>query len=66
VLCKHAPWVEQLKQQYSFTEDNSLDIILKETGKVFSEVLEDAGVYKNTWQGREAFLHFVDAVNKEV
>ncbi len=66
VLCKHAPWVEQLKQQYTFTEENSLDIILKETGKVFSEVLEDAGVYKNTSQGREAFLRFVDAVNKEV
>ena len=66
VLCKHAPWVEQLKQQYTFTEENSMEIILKETGKVFSEVLEDAGVYKNTCQGREAFLRFVDAVNKEV
>ena len=64
VLAKHAPWVEELKQQYTFTADNALDIVLQETGKVFAGVLEDAGVYKNTPQGREAFLRFVDAVNK--
>ena len=62
-LCKHADWVEELKKQYTFTPDNALDIILKETGKVFSEVLEDAGVYKNTEEGRKHFLQFVDAVN---
>ena len=64
VLSKHAEWVEQLKQQYTFTEENALDIILQETGKVFAAVLEDAGVYKNTEEGRAAFLKFVDAVNK--
>ena len=65
VLGKHAPWVEELKKQYTFTEDNALDIILKETGKVFTEVLEDAGVYKNTPEGKTAFLRFVDAVNEQ-
>ena len=65
VLGKHAPWVEELKKQYSFTEGNALDIILKETGKVFTEVLEDAGVYKNTPEGKMAFLKFVDAVNEQ-
>jgi len=64
-LSKHADWVEQLKQQYTFTEDNALDIILQETGKVFAAVLEDAGVYKNTDAGRAAFLKFVDAVNAQ-
>ncbi|MDO5545267.1 MAG: UDP-glucose--hexose-1-phosphate uridylyltransferase [Eubacteriales bacterium] len=64
VLSKHAPWVEELKKQYTFTGDNALDIILKETGKVFTEVLEDAGVYKNTPEGKNAFLKFVDAVNQ--
>ena len=66
VLSKHAPWVEELKAKYTFTADNALDIILKETGKVFSEVLEDAGVYKNTEAGRAAFLRFVSYVNQEV
>ena len=65
VLSKHAPWVEELKKQYVFTEDNALDIILQETGKVFAAVLEDAGVYKNTESGRAAFLKFVDAVNAD-
>ena len=64
-LAKHADWVEELKKQYTFTEDNALDIILQETGKVFAAVLEDAGVYKNTEAGRAAFLKFVDAVNAQ-
>lgn len=63
VLGKHAPWVEKLKKHYTFTQDNALDIILKETGKVFTEVLEDAGVYKNTPEGKAAFAKFVETVN---
>ena len=65
VLNKHAPWVEELKKQYTFTEENALDIILKETGRAFTEVLEDAGVYKNTPEGRAAFLKFIGAVNAQ-
>ena len=65
VLSKHAPWVEELKAKYTFTEDNALDIILRETGKVFAEVLEDAGVYKNTAEGKAAFRKFVDYVNQQ-
>jgi UDPglucose--hexose-1-phosphate uridylyltransferase len=63
VLEKHAVWVAELKKQYTFTEENAMDIILRETGKVFAAVLEDAGVYKCTPSGREAFLRFVDKVN---
>ena len=63
VLGKHADWVDELKQQYTFTPDNALDLILKETGKVFAQVLEDAGVYKNTPEGRAGFNRFVVAVN---
>ena len=65
VLNKHAPWVEELKKQYSFTEENALDIILQETGRVFTEVLEDAGVYKNTTEGQTAFFQFIGAVNAQ-
>ena len=65
VLGKHAPWVEELKKQYTFTDENALEILMQETGKVFAAVLEDAGVYKNTEEGRAAFLRFVDAVNAE-
>ena len=65
-LSKHADWMAELKEKYTFTAENALDIILQETGKVFAAVLEDAGVYKNTCEGRAAFLRFVDHVNQEV
>ena len=62
ILGKHADWVEDLKKQYNFTQENALSILLQETGKVFAEVLEDAGVYKNTDAGRAAFLRFVQSI----
>ena len=62
-LAKHAQWIAKLKEQYTFTADNAMDILMQETGKVFAAVLEDAGVYKNTEEGKAAFLKFVDAVN---
>ena len=64
VLGKHAEWIDELKKIYTFTAENALDIILQETGRVFSQVLEDAGVYKNTEAGRAGFNRFVEAVNK--
>ncbi len=63
-LEKHADWVDILKQQYTFTEENTMDILLQETGRVFAEVLEDAGVYKCTAEGRKQFLDFIQAVNQ--
>ena len=65
-LSKHAQWVEELKLRHTFTAENALDIILQETGKVFAAVLEDAGVYKNTPEGKSAYQKFVDYVNQEV
>ena len=38
-------------------------IINEEIGLVFKEVLECAGVYKCTDEGRAAFQKFIDAVN---
>ena len=64
-LSKHAPWVEKLQHHYTFTAENAMDIILRETGKVFAAVLEDAGIYKNTEDGQNAFLRFVSYVNQK-
>lgn len=62
-LAKHADWVEEFLPKYgSVTKDNIEEIIQKEIGLVFSEVLEDAGVYKCTPEGREAFLRFINSV----
>ena len=55
---KHADWVDELRTRYTFTEENVMDIIKKETGQVFAQVLEDAGVFKN----EEDFMKFIGSV----
>ncbi len=62
VLGKHGPWVKQLQEKYVFNPENTGDILLQEIGRVFTQVLEDAGVYKCNSQGREAFLRFTSSV----
>jgi len=61
-LQKHAPWAAELRERYSFTQENVDGILRDEVGKVFAKVLEHAGVFKRDRQGREAFLRFVEAV----
>ena len=39
-----------------------MDIVRRETGLVFAQVLEHAGVYKRTPEGRAAFLRFLETV----
>ncbi|MBQ7635762.1 MAG: UDP-glucose--hexose-1-phosphate uridylyltransferase [Lachnospiraceae bacterium] len=65
VLVQHAPWVKELRDNYGkFDAGNVDDIIRNEVGKVFVKVLEDAGVYKCTDEGRAAFLRFIDKINE--
>ena len=61
-LSKHAEWAEILKAKYTFTAENALDIVKDEVGKVFAEVLEHAGVYKCTAEGREGFMRFIGSL----
>lgn len=62
---KHADWAEELKTRYTFTPENAQEIIRREVGKVFSKVLEHAGVYRRDGTGKAAFLRFIEAVNRE-
>ncbi len=60
LLEKHADWVEEFLPKYdSVTEENLEGILQTEVGLVFEQVLEDAGVYKCTEEGREAFERFI-------
>ena len=61
-IAKHADWAEELKTRYTFTADNVEGILQDEVGKVFARVLEDAGVYKCTPEGRAAFETFIASV----
>jgi len=59
-LAKHADWVAEFLPRYSsVTEENVDHILEQEIGKVFVQVLEDAGVYKWNEEGHSAFLRFI-------
>ena len=64
VLGKHADWVDEFLPQYdNVNEDTIMDILHKEIGDVFMQVLEDAGVYKRTDEGQAAFDRFITSLN---
>ena len=57
---KHADWVEEFLPKYENINASTIENILQqEVGKVFCEVLEDAGVYKCTEDGLNAFRRFL-------
>ena len=60
---KHTKWVEKFLPKYdTITKENVLDILKEEVGIVFTKVLEDAGVYKCTEEGRTAFARFLNTL----
>lgn len=61
VLKKHADWVDVFSKKYDVIDSSTIDeIIEKEIGLVFMKVLEDAGVYKRTKEGQDAFQRFIE------
>ena len=63
LTASHADWAESFAVNYSeINEENAMDIIKVEVGKVFAAVLEHAGVFKRTAEGKEAFLKFIKTV----
>ena len=63
-LAAHADWAETILRTRDFTAENAEAVLREEVGKVFMHVLEHAGVYKRTPEGRAAFLRFIDHVNR--
>ena len=62
-ISKHADWVDEFLPKYNdITSENVMNILESEIGKVFVKVLEDAGVYKCTPEGLEAFTRFIDTL----
>ena len=62
LTASHADWAEAFAKNYTITKDNAMEIVQKETGLVFAKVLEHAGVYKRTPEGKEAFLRFIEQI----
>lgn len=60
---KHWQWTREFLPKYSkITRDNVDGILRDEVGAVFAHVLEDAGVYKRTDEGKAAFRRFVSTL----
>ena len=59
---KHKEWADSFKGNYTITADNAEKIVQDEVGKVFSKVLEHAGVYKRDEKGQAAFSRFIESV----
>ena len=62
LTAKHADWAEGFGKSYAITRENAMEIVEKETGLVFAQVLEHAGVYKRTSEGKTAFTRFIECV----
>ncbi|MBE6634530.1 MAG: UDP-glucose--hexose-1-phosphate uridylyltransferase [Ruminococcaceae bacterium] len=61
-LAKHEAWVNSFAPNYRITAENVNEILNLEIGRTFEAVLEDAGVYKCTPEGRAAFLRFAGSI----
>jgi len=61
-LAPHAEWVGEILRNYSVDKENIRNILEQEIGKVFLNVLEDAGVFKRNESGRSAFLRFISVL----
>lgn len=64
-LAKHADWVDEFLPRYpNLNADNIMEILHQEIGIVFTQVLEDAGVFKCTPEGRKAFGRFLNSLSR--
>lgn len=64
-LAPHADWAEQvMASRPEFCKANALGIIKDEIGRVFKQVLLDAGVFKRDEKGRAAFMRFVAKISE--
>ena len=62
-ISKHSYWYKYLISKYeSITQDNVDEILQKEVGIKFSEVLNHAGVFKRNDKGMSAFDKFIDTL----
>ena len=62
-ISKHTEWVNEFTQKYSSINEENIDEILhKEIGEVFLNVLKDAGVFKRNESGKKAFKKFIETL----
>ncbi len=63
-LAPHAEWANEIKASHpEMNEANIRSILENEIGRVFLNVLEDAGVFKRNEEGKKAFLRFISSLS---
>lgn len=62
VLSKHADWVDMLKAKYDINAENVDGIIKEEIGIIYSEILEQCGVFARDEKGRAQLKKFIESV----
>ncbi|SFL85688.1 UTP-hexose-1-phosphate uridylyltransferase [Salibacterium qingdaonense] len=62
---EHQAWAEEMKAAHKPVEDEAeaADIVEKETGRKFLRVLEDAGVFKRTEDGKQGIHALLQTIN---
>lgn len=61
-LAKHADWADMIKSKYNINSDNIDEIIKKEIGIVFTETLEQCGVFERSELGMKQFIKFLEVI----
>ena len=62
-ISHHADWAERVKSDHpELNKANARAILEMEIGKVFMQVLLDAGVFKRTHEGKTAFMRFINVL----
>lgn len=68
ILIKHEKWLKEIKEKYLEIKNLELEeieqILKVEIGVRFSKVLEHAGVYKRTQEGKEGFARFTKSISE--
>lgn len=62
----HKEWADQVKVKEKITTDNVNQIMEKALVEVFEQVLQDAGVFKNTEDGEKGWDKFITALTENV
>ncbi|MGG1246153.1 UDP-glucose--hexose-1-phosphate uridylyltransferase [Bacillus spizizenii] len=57
---KHKEWALRMMEKRTITNENVDLVIKEELGHVFARILEHAGVFKQTTEGKQAFRRFID------
>jgi UDPglucose--hexose-1-phosphate uridylyltransferase len=61
-IAKHKKWADMIMSKYEITEDNCMDILKQEIGIVFTEILEQCGVFSRDEKGKAQFIKFIESV----